>query len=1097
MFSKFANFFIENSKLTSVLVIVTLLAWIWSYIVIPKQYNPTIIVPAFSVMVEAPSLDSSEVKKLITDELENKIMELEWIDETYWVSWDNYAWVMVKFKVWEDKEKAKIRLLQKLSQNMALKPLWVKEPVITAIDPDELAQITYAIYYKWDKTLKDDEQSIYLRQIANIVKNKLKTVDKVTTLDIVWWSKKNIVVDLDLAKVEARNTDIMQVYQALQKNNMSLPAWNINLENGDRIFVETDWKVNNIEKLKKLVIAKVADVPLYLWDVADIRYWEQRISNYSKYSDKSWEYNAVYLWVWKQVWTNWVFVTEAVKEKMSEIKKTLPANIWVEIVQDEWESAKEATNDLIKDLIESIIIVVIILIIFLWLKDALNMAVSIPLVLFLVFLYAYIVWYNINRISLFALILVIWMLVDNSIIVVENIHRHLHERAETGKNKLQAILEATQEVWVWVVMSTITKVIAFAAMFAVTWMMGEYMGPIPKFAIVALLLSIIVAFSINPWISYITAKDATESDKIHTPKKKSKYDLRIYYVKLMEFFIGIKPNFAKRRKLFKIVFWVSLFAVIVLPIYAGIFKARMLPKSNQNQVYLWVDSARWTNVQEMLEVEKEIENFFLKNDKLPENLDIVKSVSSTIWTPFMWDFANLFRWWSQRMQEFQISSRINLEAKEENDDRLKSEIFAIQIRPLLREYLLKKYPDLNIRLLEDPPGPPVRATFMMKIKSEADTASLNDFTKRVYSQVQNIAWKEELVDHGTSLSTTYKKIELKLDHEALSRAWLTVEQVAYSIAIAKNSIPLSLVKDSASLEATNIILWVDPVESDTTDLLNKISFTNPQGQKIFLSSIAKINYSFVSPEINTDRRQNTNFIYAEMWDNSVIYPVIKMYSLLQSENFLWSDYKFLWWDFYWLHFEWLKDAKKYDVEWDWEWKLTMDTFRDLWTAMILAILAIYFLIVGQFASFAVAWVIMLPFLLGFFGIFPGFSVLYLLKNEYFNATAMIWIISLAWIVVWNAILLIDYVNILKSRWWTIEKAIIEAWYIRFMPIMLTSLSAIFWAIKIVADPVWSWLARSIVWWLASSAILTLIAIPIFYYDSQKKSWDEDMNKDKI
>jgi multidrug efflux pump subunit AcrB len=165
--------------------------------------------------------------------------------------------------------------------------------------------------------------------------------------------------------------------------------------------------------------------------------------------------------------------------------------------------------------------------------------------------------------------------------------------------------------------------------------------------------------------------------------------------------------------------------------------------------------------------------------------------------------------------------------------------------------------------------------------------------------------------------------------------------------------------------------------------------------------------------------------------------------------------------------------------------------------MIIAILAIYFLIVGQFRSFAVAWVVMLPFLLWFFGIFPWFSILYLLKNEYFNATAMIWIISLAWIVVWNAILLIDYVNILKSRWWTIEKAIIEAWYIRFMPIMLTSMAAIFGAIKITSDPVWSGLARSIVWWLATSAILTLIAIPIFYYDSQKKSWDEDMMKDKI
>jgi len=380
----------------------------------------------------------------------------------------------------------------------------------------------------------------------------------------------------------------------------------------------------------------------------------------------------------------------------------------------------------------------------------------------------------------------------------------------------------------------------------------------------------------------------------------------------------------------------------------------------------------------------------------------------------------------------------------------------------------------------------------MKLKTESDSVSLDNFTKKIYSEIQKIARKEDLVDYNTSLSTTYKKIIVNLNHESISRAWLTIEQVANTLAITKNYVPISLIKDSVSLESTNLILWVKDSDSETTQMLENISFTNSNWQKIFLSSIANIDYSFVSPEKNTDKRRETNYIYAEMWNNSVIYPVIKLYSILQSKEFLWNDYKFLWWDFYWIHYEWIKDWKKYDIEWDGEWKLTMDTFRDLGTAMIIAILGIYFLIVWQFRSFSIAWVIMLPFLLGFFGIFPGFSLLYIFKNEYFNATSMIWVISLAWIVVWNAILLIDYVNILKNRWWTIEKAIIEAWYIRFMPIMLTSISAIFWAIKITSDPVWSGLAWSIVWGLSTSAILTLIAIPIFYYDSQKKEWDKSM-----
>lgn len=1089
MFSKFANFFIQNSKLTIVLVIITLISWVWSYTIISKQYNPSIVVPAFSIIVEAPSLSSIEVKKLITDELENKIMELEWIDETYWVSGDNYAWVMVKFKVWIDKEKAKIRLQQKLQENLDLKPIWVFSPIIKAIDPDELSQITYAISYNWDD-LSDEEETIYLRQIANIIKNKLKIIENVTTFDIVWWTKKNIIIDLDLTKIEAKNTDIMQVYDIIKKNNLSLPAWNINLENWERISLETIWKIDNIEKLKKIVISKNWDSILYLWDIAQIRYWEKYIKSYSKYSDKKnlWK-NTVFLWIWKQIWTNSVVVTKSIEEKIYEIKKSLPKNIEIAKIQDEWENAKEATWHLIKDLIESIIIVVVILIIFLWFKNALNTATSIPLILSLVFLYAYIVWYNINRISLFALILVIWMLVDDSIVVVENIHRHLEDRINTWKTKLEAILQSVNEVWPWVILSTITKVLSFAWMFAVTWMMWEYMWPIPKFAIVALLLSIIIAFSINPWVSYMMTKEVSEEDKNkHHLKKKTKYDIRIIYLKIMWFFINSKESYKKRRKIFKIIFWTTLVSVIFFPIYSWIFKARMLPKSNQNQVYLWVDWIRWTNAWEMLKIEDDIENFFLKNNNLDKKLNIVSSVSSTIWTPFVWDFANLFRGWNSRSEEYQISSRINLISKEENEDRIKSEEFSIKIRPILRDYLLKKYPDLNIRLLEDPPGPPVRATFMMKLKTESDNISLNNFTKKVYNEVNKIAPENKLVDYWTSISTTYKKINIVLDHESVSRAWLSVEQVSNTLAIAKSSVLISLIKDSSSLEATNIVLWVDNNSSNSTDLLKNISFTNNEWKKIFLSSIAKVEYSFVNPDINTDKRMQSNYVYAEMWDNSVIYPVIKLYSILQSSEFLWNDFKFLNWDFYWLHYEWLKDWKKYDIEWDWEWKLTMDTFKDLWTAMIIAIRAIYFLIVWQFRSFAVAWIIMLPFLLGFFGIFPGFSLLYLFKNEYFNATSMIWIISLAWIVVWNAILLIDYIDILKSRWRTIEKAIIEAWYIRFMPIMLTSISAIFWAIKITRDPVWSWLARSIVWGLSSSAILTLIAIPIFFYDSQKENW---------
>jgi multidrug efflux pump subunit AcrB len=524
----------------------------------------------------------------------------------------------------------------------------------------------------------------------------------------------------------------------------------------------------------------------------------------------------------------------------------------------------------------------------------------------------------------------------------------------------------------------------------------------------------------------------------------------------------------------------------------------MLPKSNQNQIYLWIDAPRWWNIEKTSKIEKDLANWLL-NKKNTNN--VIENITSVIGQAYTWDFANLFRWWLNRIWENQISARINLVPPEEYKEltwekRPSSEYFTIQIREKFKDYLLTKYPDIKIKLLEDPPGPPVRSTFLIKIKTEASNKDTNYFVNKIFKEVQKIAPKQELVDIWTSKSTTYKKLKINLDHESISRAWLTVEQVEYSLAIALNWMDISLVKNYNSYEPTNIEIVWKTNQINNIDLLKTISFTNPSWEKIPLTSIATIENTFVSPEINTDWRKETTYIYWEMWDNSLIYPVIKLYWILMDKNFLWNDYKLDSWSPYEIKYTWLKDWKKYVIEWWGEWELTMDTFRDLGMAMAISLLAIYFLLVGQFASFWVAWIIMITFLLGFFGVWPWFTFLYLVNNEYFSATSMIWVIALAWIVVWNAIILIEYLNTLKKNWLTIKDALLKAWYVRFAPIILTSLTTVFGAATIIWDPVWAWLAWSIIWWLSISSFLTLIVIPIFYYDSQEKAWNACMESTK-
>lgn len=1087
MFKNIAEFFIKNSKLTFVLVFVSLGIGISSYFALPKQYNPTIVVPAFSIQIQGYWLNAEEINKTIVTPTENLIMEIEWIDEVYWYSYDNMWAVMAKFKVWVTSENAKIRLNQKLNENLNQKPSEIWNPIIKAIDPEDLPQITYAISYNWNKLDKNNTQ-IYLRQVANIIKDEIKKVENITTMEIIWGLKKDIYVNLDLDKIKAKNTDILQVYEVLKKYNLNSPSWDLNTKD-EKIFININWKIQDIKDLENIIISNINWNELYLKDIASIWFWIKDIKSNIIYTNKNKNYDSILIGFWKKKWSNSVNISNDIIKKINSIN--LPKDISLEIIQNEGETAHHATNMLLWNLFQSMIIVFFVLALYLWFKDAFNTAVSIPLSLWLVFLIAVLIWDNINKITLFALILVLWMIVDNSTVVVENIARHLKERAINKKTKLQAVLDWTQEVWIWVIMATITRLIAFWAMFAVTWMMWEYMWPIPKYSIIALILSLIVALTINPWISYLSAKDVTQKDtKINI--KENKYDIRKFYLNFMRKFLNEDKKSYKNRRIFKFTFWLSLLLIMIVPIYLWIFKARMLPKSNQNQIYVWIDAPRWTNYEKMVEIDNYFKNFFI--NKAPnKNLDIVDNITSSIWTAFMWDFANLFRWGSQRIFENQISARINFINKDDykkniGKARITSEIYTFTIREDFRKYMFEKYPDVKIKLLEDPPGPPVESTFMLKIKGDWTKENIDYLTIKTYKEIEKISKKYSLEDLWLSYDSTYKKIDINIDNNSASKAWISTYQIINTLWIIYNDVNIWIVKNNNSFDTNSIILWVKKEQKINISDIKNISFTNNNGEKISLDTIAEIKYSFVSPMIKTDKRQFTNTIFAEMWNESLIYPIIKLIFDFKDKNFLWNEYKLISWNPYEIKIKWLNDWKEYILEWWWEWKLTVDTFRDLWVAMWISLLAIYFLLVWQFASFSIAWVIMITFLLSFFWVFPVFTILYLLNNEFFSATSMIWIITLWWIVVWNAIILIEYLNVLKKNWIWIWEALLKAWYVRFAPIILTSLTTVFWAATIIWDPVWSWLAWTIIWWLFVSSILTLIVIPIFYYDSQKKYW---------
>ncbi len=1147
MFTKFAEFRIKNQKLTVVIICVVLLTWIFSRLVIPKQYNPKIDAPAFNIVVPAPWYSAKQVEELIVKPLENKVWEVNWIDDIYWYANNNFGAVMVTFKVGQKKEDATVRLYNKIFSNLDLKTYWVQDPIIKNIDPDELPIYTFAVY-----STKTWINKIQLRKTALELIDWLKDVNNVRWFYLIWWDKETISIFVDIQKAEFQNVPIAKIIDVIKKNNIWLPWWKIRF--WDLAWsVDFDWKLDDINSIKKLVVWNYNWKIVRLEDVAQIklsvpeelnstRLWTNNLKNIKK--------NVVFVWIAKKDWTNAVYVVNDIKKRLKLLKQELPSFYKIEEIQNLWKKAKDATDMLLVNLIQSIIIVLIVLTAILWFRNAINVAISIPLTLSVVFLFSLIIGDNINRITLFALILVLWMLVDDATVVVENINRKLHElhsksndilcekweknRICVKKRQLKAIFEAIKEVELWVILSTVTRVLAFGAMFFVTWMMWSYMRPIPKYAMVAMITSTAVALSINPFLTDLfynlfernnKEKNTTDKNssnisqkiknilkKMSDPiflfiknivkkikskinqneiiKKIKKFNFKKFYYWYMNYFLDEKNP--QRLKLFKLWFWITLFVIIVIPPALLIFKMRMLPKSNQNQIFLRVDIPQNKNYNYTKKSSNQIENFLIKKfwyqTWSKNKLKIIKSISTWNWIAPMPNFANVFRRSMTRNEERYISMRINLIDKTKR--KISSEEFTIKIRSLVRKFIKEIEPKATIRLLEEPPGPPTQATYMLKIQWETNDSykNIENLANRIYKKLQPMFIQQDVVDHWTSISTYQTKYLIKFDHQRASRLWINAELVAYTIRSVFNWIPMTIYHDPNSKEWVDLFITVKNIQKNTKKIFDKITVPTNKWWFIPLKQIATIINTENDHPIYSDNKIPTVYIYWEMWDNSVVYPIIMTYRLMLDKNFWENKFEVTKIDFYWINIKDKLTWKNYRIWFGWERELTMDTFRDLWIAMIIAFLAIYFVMVWQFKSFGTWWVVMLSFLFWFFWVFPLFTILYLLNNEYFSATSMIWVIALAWIVVWNAILLLEYITILvKEQWYELKEAIIKSWFVRMKPILITSMTTIFWATTILWDPVWSWLAFAIIWWLISSAIMSPMILPLFLYKSLKNN----------
>ncbi len=1069
-FKNIAGVFIKNKELGVLMILFIVFFGVVGFILMPKQYNPKIIAPAFRITTYFPYATTEEVYELISRPMEEKISELDDVDEIYSESRDGMSSVLVTFNVGSNKEDAKIDLVQRFRSNMNEKPIGAKDPLIEEVDVDNVPIVTVAITsHHFSKEA--------LRSFAFDLADRMKHIPGTAKTMIRGGGRSDIVIFADTKKLKELDISINDIYTAIQKNNAHTISTTTD-SSPYRIPVRVFGNIEDVQDVKKIVIAHRGDSVVRLEDVARVEVGEMHTAHYVEYDEKNDAQDAVYIGIAKKSDANATTVAHDIHNELEALQKQgfISSDISVQIVRDDGAVAHESISGLTKSLATSIVIVVLILLFFLNTRSAIVVAIAIPLSLLGVFGVGFIFGETINRITLFALILSLGLLVDNATVVVENMYRHLKNRQKEKKDEV--ITDAVAEVGSGLVMSTITTVLAFIPMAFVTGMMGPYMRPIPLFVPAAIIVSLFIALTISPFISNFVLRTENQNRSILSRLQNSTRQIFSRIEKKYVNFLQSLFTYKKKRIALLISIVVLLFISVSLPLLTAV-KFRMLPKADRNQFYVYIDANDNTHIDKTKQITDDMVQMIANQNE-------VVSIQSTVGIAPIVDFNGLFKGSDARMTENVATLKVNLIDKEER--KKTSEDVAIQTRKMLQDIAVRE--DVNVKIIEDPPGPPVLATYHIKVQGE---------DQRKYENLVHIARDLERVSHNingivdidtTQNEHTFEK-GYRIKKEDAMRFGISVDQIFSTMHTVSNGTHIALYhdvnnNDKKFSEQHYIFLISEKSNHDNVEDWNHVYVRSHDGELISISTFLEEYSRPTNHVIRADTQYPTVYVSGEMEGRSVVYASIDMLKYLVQEYRLPSGKgQIESWNLFGVKYV-DEDGTRYFVKVGGEWQLTLEVFRDFGIAFAVAIFLIYFVLVAQFRSLRIPLYIMATIPFSLIGVLPAFFMLYVVKDTYFNATSMIGVIALSGIVVNNAIIYLEYVLQKKSEGMNTDNALITAGKTRLLPIVLTSLTTILGSLTIISDPVWEGLAWAIITGLSLSAFLTLIVLPVLYRMCEKR-----------
>jgi multidrug efflux pump subunit AcrB len=1086
------SLFVKNGRL-SLLLLITLFIWgFFSFSLTPKQYNPRIVAPAFQVQVEYPGATRNEVLEQVTKPLENVIRDISGVEDIFSVTYHGGQTIItVNFFVGEDLDSAKITLTDRIHSRIDLAPLGIKSPLIRSIDPDDVPIMTLAVS-------SEKVDPIELRRYAFKLRQRLIQVEGTSSIDVIGGRKREISVFIDPKKLTNSGVGFNEIQYALRNQNRFSTSGLIKTPD---VFIpiEINGVIQSTEDLEEVVLLvgdagliKIKDVATVKDGVAEIEEYVRHIQVQKQSLDI--KEDPVLLSLAKKKTANISDVTDSILEAVKE-PGLVPASIKVQPIVNEGQIAKSEINGLIMNLFQSIFIVIVVLLISLDLRAAILVGISIPLTLSSVFGVGLIAGQNINRITLFALILSLGLLVDNATVVIENIVRKLklnkREPNEDDKAfKMRTVIEAVDEVGIGLFTSTVTTVLAFLPMAYVTGMMGPYMGPIPFFVPTALVLALLISYSINPWLAFVFLK---VNDTIEDSEKKLSIFARMFgwAIRLGDKLFGMYKQLlhdlmlsSKKRKVYLSIVGFLLLISMLLPAIQ-LVKFRMLPKADREQFYLYIDIPEGSTLTETLSITKQFEQEIAKETE-------VIMLQSYIGRPPILDFNGLFRGVEARRESHQATIRVGV-TKPENRN-ISSEAFVLSLRKKLEQLAKQIKPEggIDLKLVEDPPGPPVLSTVLLRVQGD-DEETLIEIAKDLLPRVNQVS---EVVDTDISAPLYTKTILVDINHKRASQSRISANDIINTLRTAYHGDIIGIYHQASTIEQEYIKLIMDRQYRTKKDVLNEIYIYNDLRLKVPLSELVTITEIDTTIPLQRENNRNTAYVMGDMANRSVTYAAFDLLSLLWSYNLPGGKGEILSTSLFGAKYK-TEKGKIVEITIGGEWELTLDVFRDLGIAMGVAVFLVYFVLVAQFGSFREPLIILSTIPLSLIGVLPGFMLLYYTMGIYFTATSMIGVIALAGIAVNNSIILLEYLNSLKSDNYDLEDALIEAGVTRFRPVMLTTVTTILGSLTIAGDPVWAGLAFAIIFGLGVSSILTLIVFPILYYSIKGKEWKLITREDPV